>query len=139
MAEWKQWADSLLFFIVVGGQVGLAAAAATFWALALSIWPTVFLALLLLPLGLLAALESDMWTPFSKPVFATLISHAGKWLVFHLQWAGLLTAWAVATFYGLLAADAWFFALSGPLLGTILLIASRLIGRLASEVSEIET
>lgn len=133
--DWKEWAYSGLFVMVVFAQLLLAAAALTWWAMPWYVWAPLPLALAALPLGVLAAAEADWWVPYSPVVFRTLPRQTGLWLSFVGKWIGMLAAVLAVTWAGVLAANWWFLTLAAPLLATVILISARLLGRLASKLS----
>lgn len=132
--NWRDWMGQL-FCILYVGCLPLAFAwpvvALTGRTYSESLVPLLAVEFFLFPILLLAALERDsVWSPFSGPVFSSLLRSCFAWLTFFAFTAVVVAAVAGAAYFsvgsaGLIAAF-WL----GPLTSAAILIYSRLLGRL---------
>jgi predicted Zn finger-like uncharacterized protein len=133
LPDWDHWVFTLLSWISLW-----AASAAIGYPLSLAIGPIAFLitSTLFFPVLLLSAMECESFImPYSPPVLRTLGTYFHGWLVFHLLTVLLFAAWIVAFDFGFREAPYVTVLLSGPVLATIMLVYSRLLGRLAWRAS----
>ncbi|HEX5442643.1 MAG TPA: hypothetical protein VFW87_02385, partial [Pirellulales bacterium] len=133
LPEWDTWVFSLLGWICLW-----AASAAIGYPLSLAIGPAAFLitGALLFPVLLLSALECDSWLlPYSPPVLRTLGYYFHGWLMFQLLTLSLLAGCSVAFYFGFQHSPYSTVVLFAPVLAAIMLIYSRLLGRLAWRAS----
>ncbi len=129
--EWKEWSWGLVFLLVMMAEAGLVALPFTFWSAPLYWLPTILLALLVLPVVLLASLEADMWFPYSPDTFRTFQTRPLLWTIFYAEYLGLLIVTTVAMGVVALVLHWWSFLIIAPILASFCLIAARLLGRLA--------
>jgi hypothetical protein len=133
MPEWDQWMMTTLSWLMLG-----AASAALGYPLSLAIGPSAFLISLwlLFPVLLLGSMETNsVVMPVSVPVLQSLLRCGHLWLMFYLV--------ATPVFGGaIIAAESLYpkfpgtvLLLGGPVLAAVLLIYSRLLGRLAWRIS----
>ncbi len=129
LPEWDQW----IFTLVAWASLG-AASASVGYPLTLAIGPAGFFVTLviLFPVLLLSAMEADSYImPVSAPVLRTLLSYARGWLAFYVLSSAMLVAVAAGFVVGLTEAPLATCIVMGPVLAAVMLIYSRLLGRLA--------
>jgi hypothetical protein len=81
-------------------------------------------------------MEADSYLlPFSPPILRTLGYYPQGWLMFYLLTGAMFAAWVVAFDFGFARGPYWTVLLSGPVLAAVMLIYSRLLGRVAWRAS----
>lgn len=92
---------------------------------------------LLFPIAFLGALDADsIWLPFSGTILRSLIRIPHWWLLFYVLLGALWGAATAVVFPALVYSVAIGSVLGGPVLGSVLFISARLIGRLAWKISD---
>lgn len=129
--DWKDWSWGLVFMIVMWFEAALFAFIPTVWLVPWSVLPTVLLVFILFPLVYLASLEAGGWFPSSAVVFRSLRDRPILWLLFYLEYTAVLALFSVISLATLVVLVWWSFLVLGPLLAAVMLIESRMMGRLA--------
>jgi hypothetical protein len=133
LPEWDHWLFTFLAWLslwAVAGAIG--------FPLSLAIGPAAFLitSTLLFPILLLSAMEADSYiVPFSPPVLRTLGYFWHGWMMFYLLTTAMIAGWVVAFDFAYPQAPNLTVLFSGPALAAIMLIYSRLLGRVAWRAS----
>lgn len=92
---------------------------------------------LLFPIAFLGALDADsIWLPFSGTITRSLVRIPQWWLLFYLILAAMWGAAAAAVFPLLVFSSAAGVIVGGPVLGSVLWISARLLGRLAWKIND---
>ena len=140
--NWREWALQLLHvgFVALAVQVLAIAIGRGTEGLFGSVWPGALATLFLLyPIALLSSLETDSpWTPVSGPILKSLVTHWWAWLAYYPLAGGLAAAWLGLFVLGVRWAPYLTVIVAAPLLAAVLLIESRLLGRLAWRASLVE-
>ena len=135
MPDWDQWTFtfiSMFSLAAAAGAIGLPL------SLIEPIGPAAFLisTLIFFPILLLSAMETDsFFMPYSPPVLSTLRRYWHGWLLFYLLTTMMLLAWCIAFGFVFIVAPYAAMILSGPVLGAMMLIYARWLGRLAWRAS----
>jgi hypothetical protein len=136
--EWKEWIWSFLHLAALLAQAGMIGYALELVCSTDSWLPMAVGTLAAFPLVLLGALAADgAWAPLA--IGKTLQSFfliGWAWGIFYLVTIPMIVAWALLVKDQLAGQAQWLVPLyAGPLFATIILIYSRLIGRLAGCIS----
>ncbi|HSG70244.1 MAG TPA: hypothetical protein VLA12_07505, partial [Planctomycetaceae bacterium] len=135
--DWREWMANLIY---LGFLAGIAKVlvfafessfgqASDFWNVTLVLMYAIY------PVILLSSLEAgSAMIPFSKGVFASMISHFRFWVLYYAISAGVTLAWGVLLYYSIRVSFVWSGLWQGMLLTTLAIIQARLIGRLAWRV-----
>lgn len=132
--NWKEWFPRLITLLYIALLTGTSSLmlAGTIYKLTGSIWiPWLSAVSLLFPFLLLSMLECDsVMMPFSGPVLISLKKNAGDWLMYLVLTATMHSAWIGLLWWGCQQAAGLTLSLTGPLTAAVILIDSRLLGRL---------
>jgi hypothetical protein len=136
------WRERVMHLVWLGWCVGLAAALALGPATALFesaqhvAWALLIGVGVLFPIFLLSTLETNSLSPFSQPVWGSLLTQGLSWLIFYAL-TGLLVGgcgFASVWLFGRIGMFSAFVA--GPLWAACILIYARLLGRLAWQIMQ---
>ena len=105
-------------------------------------WPALLAGFcVLLPIVVLSALEAGSWfIPLSGPVLKSLVRLPGQWLAYYAVSGAIAAVYFSIVLLGL-SRGFWFttLILTGPLLGTVIFIEARLLGRLGWKTIVLES
>ena len=133
--NWKEWALQLIYISYIGivAEVLSYIVGQVCAILTGSPWIASVVALFILfPVVLLSALEANtLWVPFTAPILKSLKTLWWGWLLFYALTALMAGAWLALLLIGISIAPYLTMLVAGPTLSAVLLIGSRLLGRLA--------
>ena len=129
--QWKEWAWGFVFLLAMWIESAFFAFIPTFFLTPWTVLPTIALTFVIFPIVLLASSEADSWAPVSPTILGSLQHRPALWVVFYVEYFAVLAGWCVAVVLAAFAIGWWALLVICPLLAAVILIQSRLIGRLA--------
>jgi hypothetical protein len=137
--EWKEWIWNFAHMLVLVLQAGMVGAVMKV-LIPIHPWlPMIAATYAVFPIVLLGALAADgAWAPIAiGSVLRSLIPVGWAWALFYLETTVPIVAWCILVGAGLSSYSPWLTPLyAAPLLAIYFLFYARLIGRLASCISE---
>ncbi len=129
--DWKEWAWGLLFMIAMFLQAGVIASVFTIWLIPWTSIPAVLVTLLVFPVVLLASSEAGALYPASPLIWRSLARRPLLWLLFYGEYIAVLVSFGGVTLLSLVILRWAALLVVAPLFAAVVLIESRLMGRLA--------
>jgi hypothetical protein len=137
--DWKGWIWDLWHIVALGLQAGMVGAAVQFVSSSHSWLPAVAGTFAAFPFVVLGALAAEgAWVPTAILSVLRSLAHVWwAWGLFFLETAAMAVGWTFVTRAGLQSESPWLTPLyAAPLLGAVILIYARLLGRLAGCIAK---